>query len=196
MFRNEKEGSGGVKNKATEAGITEFLASAELVVLPLRVSPTGSTLVASQAVRVTVLKRHLEIAAIELAVAEPGVVILVTVSIRTKTPEVGIAIASTTIAIVTAFPGAGVVTGVQRGLAQRVTAAPVGIAIPAAPASPTIASPLILVATTIPLIVLVTAPSILLIAAILFRLLSPVLLILLSPVTIILIRIPRLSRRY
>src|SRR5713226_1753334 len=172
MFRNEKEGSGGVKNKATEAGITEFLASAELVVLPLRVSPTGSTLVASQAVRVTVLKRHLEIAAIELAVAEPGVVILVTVSIRTKTPEVGIAIASTTIAIVTAFPGAGVVTRIQRGLAQLVTAAPVGIAIPAAPAAPPIPS---VVITPVPIlvatitIVLITTVSVVLLAISIIR---------------------------
>src|SRR5713226_726826 len=188
------------KNNSAEAGITEFLTSAELVALSLRLSPTGSTLVASQAVRVAVLKRHLEITAIEFAVAESRVVILRRVPVRTVVPKVvAVAIASTTIPIVTALFGAFVVSGVQCRLAQLVIAAPGWVTVAATSAAaptPTIESALILVATTIPLSVLVPAPSILLIAAILFRLLSPVLLILLSPVTIILIRIPRLSRRY
>ena len=55
------------QNKTTEAGITEFLASVELACVAA--FALGALLVASQAVRITVLKRHLEIAAIEFTVA-------------------------------------------------------------------------------------------------------------------------------
>ena len=57
------------QNKTTEAGITEFLASVELACVACGFC-LGALLVASQAVRITVLKRQPEITAIESAVTE------------------------------------------------------------------------------------------------------------------------------
>src|SRR5947209_968930 len=78
-------------------------------------------LVAVEAVVIAGLESHLKVPAIEFAVTEPRVVVLVSVPIGAAIAKVATA-TPTTIAIVTALLQALVVAGVQRRLAEFVTA--------------------------------------------------------------------------